>query len=83
MKKKIWLKPDDVVPAQAWGGWNISIFGKPKLKVICGNCNAMFKTRDYYPYTVEDKYEGAVACCPNCFKYNKIPIDLREENLNE
>jgi len=37
----------DVVTAKYVEGWNMSLFGNPKLTIICGNCSGKFKTRDY------------------------------------
>jgi len=54
--------------AQHVSGWNICLWGNPKLTVYCGNCSGMFKTREYVQMT-DRNYQIAVFC-PYCSHYN-------------
>ena len=58
-------------------GWNFSIFGNPKLSIVCGNCHSLFKTRDYYPtYCIDSEVPIVMTPCPHCEKWNKMDIQI-------
>lgn len=53
-------------------GWNMSIFGNPKLTIQCGQCSGIFKTREYYPHRRFDN--RLTACCQYCGFWNLTPF---------
>lgn len=66
------INQNNLTDAKLVTGWNMSIFGNPKLTIICGSCDSQFKTRDYYKFNPR----GSVACCPNCGKWNKMDVRI-------
>lgn len=64
------------VDADTVEGWNISLWGNPKLTIVCGGCHAMFKTKDYLPITnMDNEY---AANCPKCNKWNQLGLYPKE-----
>ena len=51
--------------------WNFSIFGNPKLTVVCGECKGLFKTRDYV--TIKNTQTIGVFC-PHCKTWNNTGL---------
>lgn len=70
----IQIDKDQIVEAAYVSGWNMSIFGQPKMKILCGSCGHTFRTRDYYPFTREGRSHGFVAKCPCCPKWNRLNL---------
>ena len=66
----ITLPRESVVHARYFESWSMSLFGRPKMTVICGGCSRQFKTRDYMPFNQGKSDEGIVANCPICGKWN-------------
>lgn len=58
------IPPERMVDAKYVTGWNISLFGNPKLTIQCGKCFSLFKTRDYIP--CNDLGGQLLAPCPFC-----------------
>ena len=58
--------------AESVSGWNMCLWGMPKLTIICGNCYGQFKTRDYIRITNMGNEYAAI--CPHCQKYNKTGL---------
>lgn len=67
------LPYDKFVNAKAYECWSLSLFGKPKLTVICGDCSSQFSTREWRTMTAPEKGR-VVACCPVCGKWNKTKL---------
>ncbi len=57
-----------LIKAQSVSGYNMCLFGNPKLTVFCGNCSGMFKTRDYI--IIKNKNKEISVFCPYCCYYN-------------
>ena len=62
------LKIKNLVGAASVSGWNICLWGNPKLTVYCGNCGGPFKTRDYV--CMRDHNNQIAVFCPHCHFYN-------------
>lgn len=76
MAQRIDLPSEKLTNAQSVEGWNMSLFGAPRLTVTCGGCYSQFKTRDYYPFTSKDGKRGSVAYCSRCSKWNIMDVIL-------
>lgn len=72
LKMTIKISTDRLVNVQYVEGWNFSIFGKPKLKIICGKCKSQFDTRDYIPLKENGYYNTDITCCPYCGMWNRL-----------
>lgn len=70
------LKEEQLCDAAHYSGWNICLWGNPKMTIICGSCHGEFKTRSYYRFDREKGPEKTVANCPYCRKWNKMNIVL-------
>ena len=68
------IKSENLVSAKYVTGWNICLWGNPKLHIICGNCEGQFLTRQYRPFFVKDQHVNTVACCSYCGKWNKLGL---------
>lgn len=55
-------------------GYTWSVFGNPKLKIICGKCNAQFHTRDYVPLYENGSHNTDISCCQHCGIWNKLGL---------
>ena len=53
-------------------GFNTSIFGRPKLTIVCGHCETLFKTRDYVPITNVGNL--LAANCSSCGYWNNTKL---------
>ena len=49
----------------------MSLFGNPKLTIVCGDCYGQFKTKDY---TLDKKNKEIVANCPHCGMWNRTGL---------
>ncbi len=58
-------------------GWNICLWGKSKLTIVCGNCDHLFKTRDYIPRYNDDQQRGLAAQCPGCSYLNWMNMEYK------
>lgn len=70
------ITQDQLCNAAHFEAWNICLWGNPKAEIICGNCKRPFETRRYYPFNRGRTDECAVANCPSCGKWNRLPIQL-------
>ena len=70
------LTSDQICNAVYVEGWNICLWGMPKLTIVCGNCKGQFKTRDYVPFNRGKSDKNTVSCCPYCGKWNKLGLIL-------
>lgn len=61
-----------ICKAESVNGWNICLWGRPKLTIICGDCYNLFKTRDYNHITNMNNELAAV--CPKCGKFNRLGL---------
>jgi len=67
----ITIPANRLVKAQGVSGWSMSLFGSPKLTIICGGCYRPFATRDYIPF----KGTGHLtACCSYCEMWNNTGL---------
>ena len=72
----ITLDRDKLCEAKYASAWSVSIFGNPKMTIICGNCCAEFATRSYHPFNKGKPDECIVAHCPYCTKWNKVKLQF-------
>lgn len=71
------IKSENLCFASSVSGYTFSIFGSPKLSIICGSCQYFFKTRDYIPFFPKNSEESiSIANCPNCGKWNKMNVQI-------
>lgn len=70
---KITLKKENTCNAASFEALSISLFGKPKATVVCGNCTHLFKTRDYFRLDKGTPDECITMQCPSCNKWNIVP----------
>lgn len=63
--------------AKDYRGWNICLWGRPKLSIICGHCDRPFKTRDYFPRNNHAGYKGLAAHCPTCAYWNWMNMQYK------
>jgi hypothetical protein len=61
------IPADRICDAADWETYTFSIFGNPKMKMICGKCYRPFESRDYSRY---NRGEGLAMCCPHCGMWN-------------
>lgn len=54
------IPADRICEAHDWETWTISLFGNPKMEMICGKCYRPFASRDYHRYNSD---RGLVMCC--------------------
>jgi len=73
MAQTIRITPDKIVRAKYSEAFCLSIFGMPKMTVICGNCGGQFKTREYIPEKITRE---AIAHCPYCSMWNQTGLTL-------
>jgi len=64
---------DKIVKAKYSEAFSFSIFGNPKMTVICSHCNKTFSTREYRPDT---KTREAMAHCPHCDYWNGTALQV-------
>jgi hypothetical protein len=64
----IQIPADKISFAKHAEGWNMCLWGNPKITVICGKCYGEFKTRSYHPFTEG----GVIANCPHCSQWNRF-----------
>lgn len=63
--------PDKTCTALFVEGWSMSLFGRPKLSIQCGNCYVTWRTRDWIP--VQNRKQSA-AVCPTCAWWNVFDL---------
>lgn len=66
MPMAIQVPEENLVRAAEAEGWNLSLFGKPKITFTCGNCFHVWATRDWF----EEVRKGVSCTCPKCNKVN-------------
>jgi hypothetical protein len=67
------ISSDKIVTPKSYETWTMSLMGKPKVSMICGNCDWFFKSRDWITLYANDRPVGSLIGCPSCHKYNRIP----------
>jgi hypothetical protein len=57
-------------------GWAMSLFGQPKMTIVCGECMGTFKTRDYHKVLKKGTPIGSFAKCSCCGMLNFFDMYL-------
>ena len=70
----IQVPKNSIVKAKFVEGWNFSIFGRPKLSIVCGSCGGEFKTREYRDFFENKQHIDSIACCCFCGKWNRLGV---------
>ncbi len=74
----VYIPPNEkLCEAKDYRGWNICLWGRPKLSIICGHCDRPFKTRDYFPRNNHAGYKGLAAHCPACAYWNWMDMQYK------
>ena len=68
------IPEEKIVKAKFTEGWNMSLFGKPKLSIVCGNCSGQFSTRQYINLYEKGRHTDSVACCQFCGYWNRLGL---------
>jgi len=71
---KIKINTNKIVKASYVEGYNFSFIGKPKLTLICGNCNCKSSGRDYIPLNENKIHTTDVMFCIYCGMWNKLGV---------
>lgn len=65
------IHPSDTCLAKYVSEPIVSFYSKPKINVVCGNCNLSFSSKRYMMEMTRYRY---VANCPHCGKWNKMNL---------
>lgn len=76
MSDEIIISTARICTARYAEGWNMCLWGPPKMKVICGSCTGQFSTRDYRAFNQGREDEDTVADCPYCGMWNKLGVQM-------
>ena len=66
------IPSDKIFAAHYATGWNMCLWGPPKVEIICGSCYREFSTRKYHPYYENGCRTATLANCPSCGMWNKF-----------
>ena len=64
------IPDENFVNARYFHSWALSIFGKPKVTIVCGGCSGQFSSRQW---AIQNDRK-VVSCCPFCGKWNRTRL---------
>lgn len=64
------MRITEYTTASYYETWGFCLWGSPKIKIVCGECNALYSTRDYVKVT--NMHNQIAAFCPYCRKWNLL-----------